>query len=149
MTSYETGSFAEQHCLGNYHAKIAYEKSLPGSINNPISKAAIASNKWVALNDVNLGGFDVFSNCGKCVQVTAMYARKGEPTVKTTVGPLLVADACTACSDTSIDLKSAAYDDLGISRGSVQPQYNDAGNSKMETSWHFVSCNTPYKVVSE
>ena len=48
--------------------------SLPGGIDNPVSKNAMATGKSVAINDVNLGGFDKWTNCGKCVQVTAKLA---------------------------------------------------------------------------
>ena len=149
ITNYETGSFLQQHCLGNTNARKAFDTSLSGGPDNAIAKSAIEINKWVAVNDVNLGGFDVWTNCGKCVQVTAKLAQDGKPPISTTVGPLLIADRCSECPDAAIDLKSAAYKDLGIERGSVQPDQTDGGTTKMETSWHFVACGTPYKVIRE
>ena len=149
ITNYETGSFTQQHCLGNTNARKAFDISLPGGITSPTAKNAIATNKWVAVNDVNLGSFDKWSNCGMCVQVTAKLAQDGKPPISTTVGPLLIADRCSECPDAAIDLKSGAYKDLGIERGSVQPDQTDGGTTKMETSWHFVACGTPYKVIRE
>lgn len=149
VTNFDTGSFASQHCLGNTNARKAFDCAHAGGITSAKAKNAIATNKWVAINDVNLGGFDKWTHCGKCVEVTAKWTKTGHAPIKTTLGPLLIADRCSECPDAAIDLKSAAYADLGIPRGAIQPGQTDGGTTKMETSWRFVSCDDPYKIVRQ
>ena len=148
ITQYDTGGFSQQHCLGNTEARKSFLRNRPGGENDPISKIAISTNKWVALNDINLG--PGFSNCGKCVSVTISLKKAVDRIDHTaSVGPLLVADRCYECANNAIDLKSAAYASLGIpnGRGSIQPQHNDEGTTVMVSSWHPVNCSEPYAVV--
>ncbi|KAJ3081555.1 hypothetical protein HK102_002274 [Quaeritorhiza haematococci] len=150
VTSYDSGAFTTQHCLGNTQARRAFNTNT-GGINSRVSQTAQRTNKWVALNDLNLG--PGFQNCGKCVKVT-VDVRKGTARVAKTIGPLLVADRCGECGNEAIDLKSAAYRDLGLSgggpitRGSVQPGQTDGGTTTMTTRWVPASCNEAYRVVN-
>ena len=146
ITWFEANSFSQMHCVANVEARKAFDKTLPGGPDHPLAKIALATNKWVAMNDVNLGGFEVCTNCGKCVQVTASFKKLDLPLIKTTIGPLLVADRCGECPDLAIDLRPPAFKDLGIPRQAIQPGQDDGGSAKMETSWHFVSCDGEYKV---
>ncbi|KAJ3086528.1 hypothetical protein HK102_012975 [Quaeritorhiza haematococci] len=128
VTSYDTAAFGTQHCLGNTQARAAFDRNT-GGINSRVSKDAQRTNKWVALNDVNLG--PGFGNCGKCVKVTVDVRKQGARVAKTL----------------------AAYRDLGLSgggpitRGSVQPGQTDGGTTTMTTRWVPASCNEPYRVV--
>jgi hypothetical protein len=149
VTNFDTGSFSTQHCLGNVEARKSYLKNRPEGENDPISKLAINSNKWVAINDVNLG--PGFANCGKCVTVTITIKKPVDKIDHTaTIGPLLVADRCSECPDNAIDLKSAAYKSLQIpnGRGSIQPDQNDGGTTTMTTSWTAADCSDEYAVVT-
>jgi hypothetical protein len=149
VTSFDTNSFSTQHCLGNVEARKSFLKNRPEGENDPISKLAISSNKWVAINDVNLG--PGFANCGKCVTVTITIKKSVDKIDHTaTIGPLLVADRCAECPDNAIDLKSAAYNSLKIpnGRGSIQPDQNDGGTTAMTSSWTAADCSREYAVVT-
>lgn len=74
VTQYGSSNTFEQfHCSGNVAASASFKRNI-----NPSAIAAFKSNgRWVAVNDVNLGGGEPAPNCGKCVTVSVFLHKQG------------------------------------------------------------------------